>query len=523
MDLVGRVLGGRYEIVRRIGVGGMGTVYEAVQEGLGRRVAVKVLTAALAEAPKSLERFRREALAAAQLGHPNLVRVTDFQQQDGEPTFLVMELLDGEGLDARLERGRLEPLLAVNIASQILAGLEAAHAEGIVHRDLKPANIFLVPMGQDRVLAKVLDFGIAKLMRTAVYKRLTQTGALVGTPRFAAPEQLVDSSAADLRADIYAVGTLLYFMLTGRAPHLSQGFRLLAEVQSRKPTDPRGIAPQLSAALAAVVQKAMEKDRADRFASAREFADALAPLADGGAIHASLPALVPRSNDDATAVMADPPVHAPETLANSPLPTVPEPSPRSVEEATAPDTRPPVPAQPQPSSPESAQPQPSSPQPAQPPSSSPQPSSPQVSTPQLSSSQVSLPGRPPQAQSARRPVVVAVAILGALLGILLLGGIGGVWLVSRTRGETAQMRERSGAAPVPAACREWVRIACECPDRSVVDQFCTISRGRIAAMERGVGGDGSDCGRLLESIHLVCQSGMPAGSPSPPPAGAAGP
>ena len=135
-ELEGRLLGGRYRVLRSIGAGGMGGVYEATQEGLGRRVAVKVIASSLAAEPEYVERFRRKALAAAQLGHPNIVQVTDFQHPPGEAPFLVMELLDGEPLQRRLQRGRLAPAEAVDIARQLLAALEAAHARGIVHRDL---------------------------------------------------------------------------------------------------------------------------------------------------------------------------------------------------------------------------------------------------------------------------------------------------------------------------------------------------------------------------------------------------
>ncbi|MCA9609568.1 MAG: serine/threonine protein kinase [Myxococcales bacterium] len=278
-NAIGRVLGRRYRVVRRLGVGGMGSVYEAVQEDLGRRVAVKVIARALAGETRHIERFRREAMATARLGHPNVVQVSDFLHPPGELPFLVMELLEGESLASRLGRGgALAPTRAVSVARQVLAALECAHARGIVHRDLKPANTFLVPLGADRDLVKVLDFGVAKLMDSASWARLTQTGAIVGTVRYAAPEQLADSKSVDLRADVFAAGTLLYCMLAGQPPHTSTGSQLILDILHTSPEIERRV-PEIDPALGAIVRRALARDPSHRFDGATEMREALEALA----------------------------------------------------------------------------------------------------------------------------------------------------------------------------------------------------------------------------------------------------
>jgi hypothetical protein len=177
----GTVLGGRYRIVRLLGAGGMGSVYEAVQVDLGRRVAVKVLHST--EDPTYLERFRREALAAAGLGQPNIVMVTDFQSPPGEPPFLVMELLTGESLAHAIARaGTLPPARVVTIAAQVLAALEAAHAKNIIHRDIKPDNVFLTQTPAAVDFVKLLDFGIAKLETPGPPSTFTATAPTASVP-----------------------------------------------------------------------------------------------------------------------------------------------------------------------------------------------------------------------------------------------------------------------------------------------------------------------------------------------------
>ena len=189
MTAEGDLLGGRYRVVRRIGSGGMGAVYEAVQEGLGRRVALKVVHPHLATQADLLERFRREAQAAAALGHPNIVQITDFSAE-GETAFLVMEYLEGESLGEVLRRETtISEARIAFIARQVLAALGAAHRAGIVHRDVKPDNVFLTSIAGVGDVGKMLDFGVAKLVEPQAGGPLTAVGEVLGTTSYMAPEQ----------------------------------------------------------------------------------------------------------------------------------------------------------------------------------------------------------------------------------------------------------------------------------------------------------------------------------------------
>ncbi|MEO6418406.1 MAG: serine/threonine-protein kinase, partial [Polyangiaceae bacterium] len=209
-ELVGSVLGGRYRIVRRMGAGGMGAVYEALQEDLNRRVAVKVLHPHLALDADLVQRFKREAQAAAALGHPNIVHVTDFQVNPGEQPFLVMEYLTGKSFrELMKEETRLPAKRAAFIATQVLSALAAAHEANIVHRDIKPDNIFLSSTSAMKDLVKVLDFGIAKLLKPSDEGPLTMAGTVLGTLSYMAPEQ-ARGEVVDHRADLYALGCIMF-------------------------------------------------------------------------------------------------------------------------------------------------------------------------------------------------------------------------------------------------------------------------------------------------------------------------
>ena len=272
--LVGKVLAGRYRVERLLGVGGMGRVYDAVQVDLGRRVALKVLAPELAREPVLLERFRREAQAAGVLGNPHIVDVTDFAMPEGGPPFLVMEHLVGESLMDLLQREkRLSVRRAVRITVQLLDALQEAHDAGIVHRDLKPANIFMLSLAGGEEMVKLLDFGVAKLQESRA-QRLTAVGALVGTPRFAAPEQL-KGGEVDPRTDVYGAGVLLYGMLSGHPPFNAPLEDLIRSILEDDPPDVRVANPEVDPHLAEVVRRAMSKNPADRYASANAMLSAL--------------------------------------------------------------------------------------------------------------------------------------------------------------------------------------------------------------------------------------------------------
>jgi serine/threonine-protein kinase len=276
-----RVIGGKYRIEERIGQGGMGTVYRAVQSGLNRDVAVKILKRELNVDRDTVARFHREANAMSLLNHPNTVRVYDFGQTDDGLLYLVMELLRGELITTRLTReGALNELEALRFTQQILRSLSEAHKKSLVHRDLKPDNIFVADVeGHAEPVIKVLDFGIAKVVAPdkAVDQFETQAGTLFGTPRYMSPEQ-AQGAQLDNRSDLYSVGTLLYQMLTGRAPFVDDDAVVVMAKHIREmPDPPRKAAPdrRIPASLEAVVMRALAKEPSARFQEAIEFDAAL--------------------------------------------------------------------------------------------------------------------------------------------------------------------------------------------------------------------------------------------------------
>jgi serine/threonine-protein kinase len=271
--LVGATLDGRYRIVSHIASGGMGAIFRAEHVHLRKDVAVKVLRPDLTASADLVERFRREAEIAATLAHENIVRVTDFGRSPEGWLFLAMEFLEGESLFERLRReGAMRPDVAVAILAQVCRGLDAAHQRGVIHRDLKPENVFLIG-GGDRPLAKILDFGIAKITDPGA-RSDTQTGMVVGTPEYLSPEQAM-GSPLDGRADIYSVGLIAWRMLVGRHPFQAPDARGLVLMQATRPIPSLVEArPELSAfpGLVAAVGRACAKDPADRPSSAGQLA-----------------------------------------------------------------------------------------------------------------------------------------------------------------------------------------------------------------------------------------------------------
>jgi serine/threonine-protein kinase len=249
----------------------MGAVYEAVQEDLGRAVAVKVLHAHLAQMPDLVERFRREAQAAGALGHPHIVQVTDFHP--GDPPFLVMERLVGSSLKQVLKKSGPLPLERVaHIFTQVLSALSAAHAAQIVHRDIKPDNIFLSSSSAVDDMVTVLDFGIAKLLDEP---DVTNTGALLGTLSYMAPEQ-ARGGTIDRRTDLYAVASCMYHAITGRRPFEGAGNAdLITAIVLNEPPAMVSLRPEVDTALVSIVQRGLAKAPQERFQSADEMATAL--------------------------------------------------------------------------------------------------------------------------------------------------------------------------------------------------------------------------------------------------------
>lgn len=271
----GDVIQGKYRIVRLIGDGGMGSVYEARHEYLGIQVALKFLHPELARRPGLVTRFLREGQVAASIKSPHITQVLDVDRTQEGSAYLVMELLEGESLQRQLERmGRLPLEVALDYTLQMLAGLEVAHAAGVVHRDLKPDNVFVVPFPAGP-LVKILDFGIAKLHQAG---GLTRPGALMGTPEYMAPEQADSADRVDLRADVFAVGAMLYEMLAGQRPTRGGDARQIAAMVRAQGIVPlHQLDPAIPEGLSFAVHRALAADPEARFATVGELRAALLP------------------------------------------------------------------------------------------------------------------------------------------------------------------------------------------------------------------------------------------------------
>ena len=258
---------GNYTITRKIGEGGMASVYEGVHEKLGIKVAIKILSPILARNPQLRQRFENEANLMASMSNPHITRVLDIEEKD-DTLAIIMELLEGEDLDARVKRtGPLTATEVKMIFTQVLNAFDYAHSKGIVHRDIKPANIFIDKNNQ----VKILDFGIAKLFGTG--NEMTQTGTQMGTPVYMSPEQVKGDKSIDHRSDIYALGVTLYFLLSGKAPYESaeeSSFEIFMKIVN----DP---IPHLTnnSFFDAIIQKAVAKDRNERYQEIKEFRNSI--------------------------------------------------------------------------------------------------------------------------------------------------------------------------------------------------------------------------------------------------------
>jgi len=281
--MVGVVLG-NYRILGAIRTGGMGTVYRAQHELLGRPAALKLLRPELTANEELVTRFFNEARAATAIRHPGIIEVYDFGYTPDGVAYLVMELLEGKSLDQALEHvGRFTELEAAAIARDIASALKAAHAKGIIHRDLKPDNVFLVPdldgpTGGTR--AKVLDFGIAKLADTSGH---TQTGALMGTPLYMAPEQARAAGTIDHRADLYSLGCILYELLVGEPPFVAEGIgEVIALQMFAQPEPPSARQVEITPEMEQLVLRLLAKEPHERYQSAAEVISALAAVGASG-------------------------------------------------------------------------------------------------------------------------------------------------------------------------------------------------------------------------------------------------
>src|SRR5579862_457791 len=280
---VPRVFSDRYELTHLIARGGMAEVYRARDRLLDRPVALKVLFPELSVDRAFVERFRREAQAAAKLSHPNIVPVFDWGEDTGS-YFIVMEFVDGRPLSAVLrETGPLDPARAAGITTQVAAALASAHRHGVVHRDIKPGNVLITNDGQ----VKVTDFGIARAVNTE--ESLTQTGAVMGTATYFSPEQ-AEGIGVDARSDIYSLGVVLFEMLTGRPPFLGDTPVSVASKHVRDhPPMPRDINPAIPPTFEAVIMKCMAKSAEHRYQTADELRSDLVRFREGRGVNAGVP------------------------------------------------------------------------------------------------------------------------------------------------------------------------------------------------------------------------------------------
>jgi serine/threonine-protein kinase len=278
---IGGIVDGKYRVERILGMGGMGCVVQATHVQLLAPVAIKFVLESDAGDPDVSARFLREARAASALSSEHVARVTDVGTLPSGTPFMVMDYLEGETLEDRLEKGTLSVDDIVQVLIQTCEALSEAHARGIVHRDIKPANLFLVARPTKSLFVKVLDFGISRVSdpRLAVREGLTGTAAIMGTPHFMAPEQMTSSKAADARADIWALGVTMYRALSGRYPFDAATLMELGSLVLSTDAPPlERVVPGIAPPLAAIVRRCLEREPARRYASAAELHAALIAL-----------------------------------------------------------------------------------------------------------------------------------------------------------------------------------------------------------------------------------------------------
>ncbi len=280
LEYVGHIVADRWVVTSLLGVGGMGTVYQAQDRATGEFVALKRLRPEFMRDDEVVRRFVREGKSAAQMVHPNVVTVREIGRDASDGSlFIVQEFLSGMDLRHRLQGGRrLSPRECVAIIAPVAQGLACAHSFGVVHRDIKPANIFLAMQHGGEVVPKVIDFGVSKILGPASDgMSMTRTGIAIGTPQYMSPEQLRGEKGIDERTDVWSLGVVLSLMLTGRHPfHAEDSAHVMLKIVTADPERVDVLAPNVSRRLADVVVRALAKDRHERFRSMNDFLGALA-------------------------------------------------------------------------------------------------------------------------------------------------------------------------------------------------------------------------------------------------------
>jgi len=336
---IGMLLQEKYKIVRKLGEGGMGAVYEGEHVLIKRRVAIKCLHPQFAQNPEIVARFHREALAATSIGHENIIEVTDMGRFDDGTVFMVLEFLEGRDWSHDIDQHGAQSVdKVITIVNQICDALQAAHAKGIIHRDLKPENVFLITRGGNPNFVKVLDFGISKFKDNAGGgKAMTQTGATLGTPYYMAPEQAQGKKDIDHRADIYSLGVMVFQALTGQYPFDDDSYPMLVlKICTEQPPSLRLYRPDLPVEIEHVVNRLLAKQPADRFPDCASVKAALAPFAhlEDDPVVADAPST---ANAPSSVLTAQQPVA--ETPAPTPTPT---PTPMAVSDIRPPTSKAPL-------------------------------------------------------------------------------------------------------------------------------------------------------------------------------------